>query len=158
MIVFMSPLRSNSTFSSLSIKIKLEKTFFNWSIITLSRLSKVNQHLASHKFVINQVYQIRRDIWQDIKYNFTESGKSKLGEKETVMYLYVFGWCICQNCFLFYIWTLTELLYKHQSMFWIYGSFDIVTIIFCHSYCIFYPVLLYSYHPCDLTLIFKLYH
>ena len=36
-----------------------KKTFVKWSIITLSRISKVNQHLASHKFLTHQVYQIR---------------------------------------------------------------------------------------------------
>ena len=57
-----------------------KKPFVKWSIITLSGLSKVNQYLASHQFLINQVYQIRRKIWQDINYNFTESIKSKLGD------------------------------------------------------------------------------
>ena len=75
MIVFSSPLQSNSIFSSLSLTIILGKTFLKWSIITLSRLSKLNQHLASYQFVINQVYQIRKNIWQDINYNFNESRK-----------------------------------------------------------------------------------
>ena len=57
-----------------------KKTLVKWSIITLSRVSKVIWHLASHPFVINQVYQIRRKIWQYINYNFTESIKSKLGD------------------------------------------------------------------------------
>ena len=80
MIVFMSPLWSNSTFFLYSPTIQLEKTFFKWSIITLSILSKVNQHLATHQYGINQIYKIWRKIWQDINYNFTESRKSKLGE------------------------------------------------------------------------------
>ena len=67
-------------FSSLSLTIPLEKIFVKWYIITLSILSKLHQDLASHQFVINQVYQIRRNIWQDINYNFNESRKSKLGE------------------------------------------------------------------------------
>ena len=44
---------------------------FKWSIITWLRLSKVKQHLTSHQFAINQVYQKRRKIWQDINSNLT---------------------------------------------------------------------------------------
>ena len=40
----------------------------------------MNQHLESHQFPINQVYQIRRKILQDINSNWTESRNSKLGE------------------------------------------------------------------------------
>ena len=67
-------------FSSLSLTIQIEKSFFKWWIITLSRLSTLNQHMASHQSVINQVYRIRRNILQDVNYKFTESRKSKLGE------------------------------------------------------------------------------
>ena len=67
-------------FSSLSLPFQLYIYFVNWLIIDLPRLSKVNQHLESHQFIINQVYQIRKKIWQDINYKFTESRKSKLGE------------------------------------------------------------------------------
>ena len=67
----------------------------------------------------------------------------------------MFGWCLCQYYLSFYIWTTTELLYEYRSMFWIYGSFDIVTMIFCHSFCMLYHVWLCSCHPCDLTLLFS---
>ena len=81
MILFISPLQYNSTFSLFITNNPIRiNTFANWSIITLSRLSKVNQYLASRQFLINQGYQIRGRIWQDINYNFTESRKSKLGE------------------------------------------------------------------------------
>ena len=78
-----------------------------------------------------------------------------LGEKNTVRSLYVFAWCVCQNHLSFYIWTPTELLYKQQSMFWIYGSFGIVTIVFCSSFCMLYNLLFYSCRPCDPTLFFS---
>ena len=104
---------------------------------------------------MNQVYKIRRNIWQVFNYNFTESRLSKLGEKNTVRSLYVFEWCLCRNYLSFYIWTPIELLYKHWSMFWIFGDFDIVTIIFCHSVCLLYHVWLCSCQPCDLTLLFS---
>ena len=42
------------------------KTFFKWSIITELILSKMNQHFSGHQFAINKLYQIRRNIWQDI--------------------------------------------------------------------------------------------
>ena len=100
-------------------------------------------------------------------------------KKNTVRSLYVLGWCLCQDTpygtiifttisfcaykdnyklwhFLsFYIWTPTEILYKHQSMFWNFGSFDIVTIILFHDFCMLYHVWLCSFHPCDLTLLFS---
>ena len=52
-----------------------------------------------------------------------------------------------------YIWTLTKILYKQQIMFWIFGCFDIVTIIFLHEFCMLYNVWLSSCHPCDLTIL-----
>ena len=58
----------------------IRKTFFNWSNLTESRLSKENKHLASRQFAINQDYQKRRNIWQNINYNLTLSIKSKLGD------------------------------------------------------------------------------
>ena len=79
MIVVMSPLLFSTIFFSLSLTILLSFCV-KWSIKLLSRLSEVNHHLASHQFIINQVYQIRRKILQDINYNFTESRKSKIGE------------------------------------------------------------------------------
>ena len=57
-----------------------KKKIVKWSTITLSRLSKVNQRLTSHKFAINQVYKNIRNIWQDINSNLTYSRRSKLGE------------------------------------------------------------------------------
>ena len=68
--------------------------------------------------------------------------------------IYVFGWCLWQEYLSFYILTPTKLLYKLQRMSWIYGGFDIVTIIFCHALCMLYHVWLCSCHPCDLSLIF----
>ena len=75
-------------------------------------------------------------------------------KKKTVMSRYVFGWCLCQNYLSFYIWTPTKLLYKQRSMFWIFSSFDIVTIIFCHAFQMLYHVWFCSCHPCKLTIIF----
>ena len=96
---------------------------------------------------------------------------------KTVSYRYMLGWCLCEdktiwqhnfdnNIILriqqklqvveflsFYIWTPTKLLYKHQSMFLIFGCFDIVTIILFHEFVLLYNVWLSSCHPCDLTLL-----
>ena len=55
---------------------------------------------------------------------------------------------------IYHIWTPTKLLYKHQIMFWIFGSFDIVTMIFFHEFCMLYHVWLCSCHPCNLILFF----
>ena len=74
------PCNLSLLFYSLSLTIQFETKIVKWSIITLSRLSRVIRHLASHQFVINQVYQTRRNIWQYINYNFTESRISKHGE------------------------------------------------------------------------------
>ena len=63
MIVYMSTLRSNFTFSLYSPTIQLGKKIVRLSIIFLSSLSKVKQHLASHNIS-----------------NLTYSRKSKLGE------------------------------------------------------------------------------
>ena len=67
--------------------------------------------------------------------------------------LFVFGWCLSQKYLSLYILTLIKLLYKHQIMFWNYGSFDIVTIILWHSFCTLYHVWLCSCHPEDLLLL-----
>ena len=158
MTVFKESLQSNSTLSSLLRTIQLGKTFVKWSITILSRISEVNQYLASHQILIYQVYQIRCNNWQDIKYMFNESRQSKLGEKELVMCLYLYGWCLCQNHLCFYIWTSIKLLYMHRRMFWFYESFDIFQIIFCHSFRMLYHVWLCSYQPCNLSLLFLLYH
>ena len=45
MLFFMSPLQYNSTFFLFITNNPIRKTFFKWSIITLSIISKVNQHL-----------------------------------------------------------------------------------------------------------------
>ena len=71
------------------------------------------------------------------------------------------GPCMClDNAYVeflsLYIWSTTKLLYKHRSMLWSFGSFDIVKIIFFHSFCMLYHVWLCSCHPCDLTLLFLL--
>ena len=103
-------------------------------------------------------------------------------QKKTVMSQYVFGWCLCQDklygtiilttisfrayrdnyklwIFLsFNIWTQTKMLYKHQRMFMIFGSFDIVTIIFFCAFCMLYHVWLCSCHPCNITQFFPIYH
>ena len=50
-----------------------------------------NEKSQGHQFVINQIYQIRKNIQHVFNYNFTESIKSKLGANNTVIYLYVFG-------------------------------------------------------------------
>ena len=95
----------------------------------------------------------------------------------TVISLYALVWCIYQDkpygaiifttisfrayndnyqlwsFILFYIWTLTKLLSKHQSMFWHFGCFDIVTIIFFHTFCMLYHVWLCSWHLCNITLL-----
>ena len=54
----------------------------------------------------------------------------------------------------FYIWTMTNPSYKHGSMFWIFGGFGIVTIIFFHAFCMSYHIWLCSCRPCDITLLF----
>ena len=102
-------------------------------------------------------------------------------KENTVSSWYVLGWCLCQDkpygtiiltnvlfcaykdsyklwSFLsFYIWTLKKLLYKHRSMFWIFGCFDIVTIILFHKFCMSYHVWLCSCRPFNLTLILFLF-
>ena len=114
-----------------------------------------NQEAQGHQFVIKKVYQIRRNIWHIFNYTFTESIKSKLGDKKKIRSLYVFEWCICKHYLSCYIWLQTELLYKHWSMFLICGIFYIIIIIFCHSFFMLYHVLLCSCHPCNLTLLFS---
>ena len=98
-------------------------------------------------------------------------------QKKTVRSRYVLGRCLCQDkpygtiiftmisfraynnnfkllSFLsFYIWTLTKLLYKHQSMFWIFGCFDIVIIISYRAFCVLHHIWLCSCHLCNLTLL-----
>ena len=69
------------------------------------------------------------------------------------------GPCMClddvyEKNLSFYIWTLTKLLYKQGSMFWIFGGFDILKIIFCHEFHMLYHIWLCSVHPCDITLLF----
>ena len=88
-----------------------------------------------------------------------------------VMSLYALGWCICQDkpygtiilttisfraynenyqllwIFIsFYILTLTKLLSKHRSMFWNFGCFGIVKIIFFREFCMLYHLWLSSCH------------
>ena len=63
MIVYMSPLQSNSTFFLYSPTILLENKIVELSITFLSIKSEVNQHLASHKIS-----------------NLTSSINSKIGE------------------------------------------------------------------------------
>ena len=50
-----------------------------------------NQEAQGYEFLINEVYQIRSNIKQDINYTFTESIKSMLVVKKTVRSMYVFG-------------------------------------------------------------------
>ena len=53
-----------------------------------------------------------------------------------------------------YIWTPTKILYKHRSMFWIFGYFDIVTIIFFREFSMLYNVWLCSCHPWNIAILF----
>ena len=104
---------------------------------------------------------------------------------KTVRFHYVLGWCLCKDkphgtiilttisfcayndnyklwIFLsFYIWTPTKLSYKHRSMFWTFGCFDIVTIIFFHEFLCYIKydwvhvtlvILLYYFYSLSLTI------
>ena len=67
MIVYMSPLRSNSTFFLYSQTILLEKKLSSYQLLLLSSKSEVNQNQARHKIS-----------------NLTSSRNSKLGEHRSV--------------------------------------------------------------------------
>ena len=107
---------------------------------------------------------------------YAEHTRVRRPPKKTIRSRYVLWWFLCQDkpygtiilttisfraykdnyklwIFLsFYIWTLTKLLYNHRSMFWIFGCFDIVTILFFHVFRLLYHVWLCSCRPCDVTL------
>ena len=97
---------------------------------------------------------------------------------KTVRSRFVFRLCLCQdkpygtiilttisfcaynnnyklwNSLPFNIWIATNLLYKHQSMFWIFCCFYIVTITSFCAFCMLYNVWLGSCHPFYRTLLF----
>ena len=52
-----------------------------------------------------------------------------------------------------FIFEDRHLFYKHQTMFWTFVGFDIVTNIFCRAFRMLYHVRLCSFQPCNLTII-----
>ena len=76
----MSPLWSNHVFNSLSLKIQLETNICQVINYIFIKTIKCDPTFGESSIYEKQFYQIRRNIWQDVNYNFTESRQSKLGE------------------------------------------------------------------------------
>ena len=87
-----------------------------------------NQEAQGHHFVINQINQIRRNIWHVFNYNFTESIKSKLGE------IIRLGPCICLDDI--YVKIIYHFIFEHWQSYCISNEtcFYFLKFLYCYNY------------------------